>query len=88
MLIILLPDSVASFLEHGAAEDWPNSAVLILCDPTTISVEQLQRLRALQLPRYWLVANPGLASDETLIDYEQWIELTLRFDHTFFWPTT
>jgi hypothetical protein len=88
MLIILLPDSVASFLEHGAAEDWPNSAVLLLCDPTTISAEQLQRLRELRPHRYWLVDKPEVASDETLIDYEQWIELTLRFDHTFFWPTT
>jgi hypothetical protein len=87
-LIILLPDSLVSFLQHRTAGDWSSSALLLLCDPAAISTAQLQQLRALRLPRYWLVNNPGLASDETLIDYEQWIELTLRFEHTFFWPTT
>lgn len=86
-LIILLPGSLASFLHQGAAEDWSDSALLLLCDPTTISTEQLQQLRGLRPPRYWLADKPTADSDEQLIDYAQWLELTMHFDHTFFWPT-
>ena len=86
-LIILLPDSLASFLHHGAGDDWSDSALLLLCDPAAISTEHLQQLRALRPPRYWLVDKPAVNSDEQFIDYAQWLELTMYFDHTFFWPT-
>ncbi|MDG0978756.1 MAG: hypothetical protein P8O79_03420 [Halieaceae bacterium] len=82
-LIILHHAALDAFLGGHAP---PNSALLILCDPSDLDVRQLGILSQCSSKVYWLCSEAQTIPFGQHADYDKWAELSVQCTRSFFWP--